>query len=292
MAENNTTNQQGIAGNAGKIFTLHPQLTTDSPRIFSYWQSDRSHKYSSVFFRTYAPLDKVKELCVNLFEAYALIVHDRDVTADGNLKEVHIHVVGRAPRTKGWRVTNFVKFVEETKQATFIQLPISLPSAYEYLTHKNNPEKTQYPTCDIIEHNPDGIRPVSITVEQQKRVENEQFFEDLQQLGRRELAYKYGRDYMKNSRIYHSFVDDTISAEELHKLGKATNELRESLAQLPTYIRESETAERKLGAFLARSLLRERNISVGSILNAVWQVRDFFSELDEDSVLEYLGGEE
>lgn len=74
--------------------------------------------------------------------------------------------------------------------------------SFEYLWHKNDPEKHQYNPDDVC---CDSARYWRSTDEAFHNSENRQFIEDLATLSVVELALKYGRDFIKNCGSYMQF---------------------------------------------------------------------------------------
>ena len=85
-------------------------------------------------------------------------LHDADLNADENEKKDHWHVLVCYP---GPTTFNHVSTVSRSIGATIPQLVHSVKGYYRYLTHKDNPEKTQYLEVDIRHFN--GFRPPDFT---------------------------------------------------------------------------------------------------------------------------------
>lgn len=90
---------------------------------------------------------KLKEYCETRFERYAFIEHKDTYDEDGILIPVHYHITGDMIGSKvafSTRLNDMVSFFR-FKDATGIQIDKykSLAKCIQYLTHKNQPHKTQ-----------------------------------------------------------------------------------------------------------------------------------------------------
>lgn len=192
------TKQQNSKPSA-TIYTLDEGLYTPSEELAQAFSQNRQLTRAVLFIRTYAPLEALRDV-ISTLDAYALIVHDRDTKPDGTPKEAHIHLL--AYRKKGHRITLY----KGLPGNTFVDVPKNKRLAYEYLLHKNHPDKHQYSEKDILAENPGYFYDVPLSPDEAKQEANENFLEDLENLTRRELAIKYGRDYIKNFRAYEDFL--------------------------------------------------------------------------------------
>lgn len=75
-------------------------------------------------------------------------LHDSDKNKDGSLKKPHYHVIlcYKHPTTMN-NVLSFVEFLTTTKHVEPLN---DLLGAYEYLWHKNHPDKAQYKQEDVV----------------------------------------------------------------------------------------------------------------------------------------------
>ena len=127
-------------------------------------------------------------------EHWAYICHDKDET------DKHFHILCTFAKNKSFeRVRAYV----QSDKNTFCQPLEDWTGDYEYLTHSNAPEKFQYSPADIISNDIDFWN---------KKLNNddmgeENFVEDLLSgvLTYRQMAIKYGRDYIRNFRSYEYF---------------------------------------------------------------------------------------
>lgn len=133
---------------------------------------------------------------------WAYIYHDRDYKDDGTLKEPHYHIVARYSnfRTGFAVLKDFVG-----NQNSFCEKCKSLQASYDYLTHKNEPDKTLYDDIEIVHHNPVYWESFIPSVRDRTSLD---LVEDLlseSALDLREMAKKYGRDFIKNYKAYLDF---------------------------------------------------------------------------------------
>lgn len=107
-----------------------------------------------VSFKGYNPSqlsEKLDALCGWLnenSEIYGAILHDKDFTEDGEKKTPHIHAVFELKAVRGVRLgTTLNKICECLRvlpDAVTIEKYTSFEGSFQYLIHKNNPEKYQY----------------------------------------------------------------------------------------------------------------------------------------------------
>lgn len=136
---------------------------------------------------------------------WAYILHDCDDC------EPHYHILIHYSNSRtGLSVLrDFIGF-----QNTRVEKCISPLACYEYLTHKNTPEKYQYSSSRIVTHNPiywEHFIP-SIRDRTNDKIETD-FIEDLlnsEKLDYYTMAKKYGRDFMKNWRSYIDFREEVL----------------------------------------------------------------------------------
>ena len=85
-------------------------------------------------------------------EIYGAIIHDRDFTDDGEKKTIHIHAVFML-KTSGVRLSTTLNNICDATlvmpNAITIDKFTSFEGSFQYLVHKNNPEKAQYPVSSI-----------------------------------------------------------------------------------------------------------------------------------------------
>lgn len=194
-----------------KVFTLTKNCSTPSSSLYTKYKADKTSQFTSLFIRTYGTTEEVERLLeVVKPDEYAYIVHDRDKKDDGSLKEPHIHLL--VYKRNQFRLTKFLTFTEAN---TRIEIPRSKKFAYEYLTHKNNPDKTSYNLSEIIEYH-EKEDTFSLTEQEARDQRNVNLLDDIGVLTRREMAIKYGTDYIKNYERYERFMN-VVRSEEMEK---------------------------------------------------------------------------
>lgn len=184
-----------------KTYKLGGNCFTDVKELYTRYQEDKHFKCFTLFIRTYSTEEEISNLirCIDP-DSYAMILHNRDVNADGTQKEAHYHVL--VYKKAGFRLTPFIKAFS---QNTLIQTARNKTHCYEYLVHKNDPDKAQYSRSEVVEyHRGDDV--FSRTEKERKNSQYAQMLEDMLTLSRRELALKYGRDYMLNYQRYEHFA--------------------------------------------------------------------------------------
>lgn len=83
---------------------------------------------------------------------YAMILHDRDVDENGELKRKHFHIViqTRTPYAKSTILTDIVKEVIVARECVSVRAYDNIKLAVQYLIHKNDVDKEQYDIMGII----------------------------------------------------------------------------------------------------------------------------------------------
>lgn len=172
-------------------------------------------RYRAFFVRTYAPLDALRDVFAYA-DKYAYILHDSDVNADGTPKAPHSHFIVRY--RDNLTPSAFAKKMEQIapNEQTYFSPLGDKYTAIDYMLHRDSKsllaEKHRYPTSAILTEDIDYFLK---SEKEQKEAKNKQFFDDLFEgkLTRKEMAYKYGRDYAKNVRGYEQFVKECSQNE-------------------------------------------------------------------------------
>lgn len=94
-----------------------------------------------------APYDW-KELLNNTFLPIAYIIHDKDLKDDGFIKKEHAHVFVQYGNSTTYK--NIYDIFGNIAANGHIERVISPKGAFDYLTHKNRPEKYQYSDDDVV----------------------------------------------------------------------------------------------------------------------------------------------
>lgn len=157
------------------------------------------------FIRTYLKPEEFEPI-TKAAKNWAYILHDKD----GGEPHYHIIAVFKNARTEdGIRAT-----IPSEQQTRIEIIKNGIEACYRYLTHEDNPEKHHY-SKDEIQSNEKGYF-------EEDKAENEtaeQMLDDiLQGLTLRELARRYGRDFMKNWRKYTEFAYNVMIQEDGNKL--------------------------------------------------------------------------
>ncbi|MDE6020472.1 MAG: replication protein [Ruminococcus sp.] len=105
--------------------------------------STNSHKYWSFLVYPESAISDWRQKIVERGLAFAVSpLHEYDVTSEGQLKKPHHHVLIPYPNSTTF---NNVKNLTVDELRCTIPKPIdNISGAYDYLTHKRNPEKFQY----------------------------------------------------------------------------------------------------------------------------------------------------
>lgn len=166
---------------------------------------------------TYNSLEYV-EAFSKLTSHYAYILHDKDLKEDGTLQSEHYHVLCTFTSNKSFES---VRKLMGGPENTFVHAMTDKFGDYLYLTHKNAPEKYQYPDDIIITNSQEFF--ISST---EKTISNDEFINDISpysMLSKLDLARKYGRDYIKNSRTYHEFAKNAFVEQYFIERGFSDN---------------------------------------------------------------------
>lgn len=190
----------------------------------------KSKLHSLVTYSTEDQLTKVLRAKSDFIEFAEFILHDQDQ------KEPHTHILLllKAPR-ESKDVINWFKRCTDSKGevANTMDKPVgNTYDAHEYLTHKNDKGKYQYKDEQIkvligdvetwlAQETVYDKSEAAKAKKQARQDENDELVDDI--LGGtsyREMARKYGRDYMKNANAYRRYCANIVIEEE-HDIDKA-----------------------------------------------------------------------
>lgn len=145
---------------------------------------------------SYATREEIQPL-LDSAKHWVCILHDRD-EADN-----HYHVLATFHRELSFAQ---VRALVVSDQNTLVNPLNDWVGDYEYLTHKNAPEKAQYDVADL-ESDSFVFWARKANVGMPDDDKNREFVDDLLngRLSYREMAYKYGRDYIRNFHAYDYF---------------------------------------------------------------------------------------
>lgn len=265
-----------------EIYKLFNNVVTDNTELSSKFSKNKYHKVTSLFIRTYADSETIRSFLRDTQAThFAFIYHDKDLTDDGNLKEPHFHVLVH------WdfqvAVYSLRKFFVE--QQTFIQPVLNKRSSFAYLTHANSPEKAQYNDVDVVTND---YNFYTFTEAEKKENDNVTFLEDLNRLSLRDMAIKYGRDFMRNHNRYNAFKIDCSNEQYMLEMQELEQELVHasegmSLASVATYNHD-------FLLFLAENVGTMQNILTPSellVLFATWAKSDICQDYYEKKIRRY-----
>lgn len=144
---------------------------------------------------TYAPLYVVENALnfnFNFIKSYAYILHDKD---EG--KESHIHFIIRLYRPLSLRTVKrwfwCLNDDESSEVNTHPQTCSDVLSYYEYLYHKNHPDKYQYKECSVVCSNRDDFIFADSCIDDTLQ---ECYNAILNGSTPHELVQRYGRDFL------------------------------------------------------------------------------------------------
>lgn len=152
---------------------------------------DRNYSFNIVTYIT--DTEVISDFCSRAFK-YAYILHDKDLNTPP-----HYHIVCTFKQNKSFES---VRKLFPDNQNTIVKKLIDKYGAFEYLTHKNDPDKYQYSDDLVVTNDLKYFsRPLS------KEFSNEQFLFDIcfSTLSQYDLALRYGRDYIIHRAQYLEF---------------------------------------------------------------------------------------
>lgn len=160
-------------------------------------KKDRFYRWSLVI---YGNEEDVLKVC-RASQHYAYILHDKDK------KEPHWHLVCTF---KIWKSLSSIKSIIDNGQNVLGEEIHDKQAAYRYLTHKDNPEKYQYEEEDVKSDNKEFWRG-----EEQGDVA-ELLDDIIDGMSFRDMAIKYGKDFVKNYRAYAHYAA-LVEAQETNE---------------------------------------------------------------------------
>lgn len=106
----------------------------------------KKRNWAMVLYPESAPEDWRQKLAETGLQCAISPLHDKDINPDGTPKKAHYHViiVYSGPTTLG-----VVKGITDSLNQPNPQALEQIRGYYRYLTHKDNPEKYQYPESEI-----------------------------------------------------------------------------------------------------------------------------------------------
>lgn len=160
----------------------------------------RNYSFNIVTYVT--NIESIIDFCSLTFK-YAYILHDKDLN-----KSPHFHIICSFKQNKSF---DSVRKAFPGDQNTLVQKLIDKYSSFEYLTHKNDPDKYQYDDALVVTNDSKYFsRPLS------KEFSNEQFLFDIcfSTLSQYDLALRYGRDYIIHRTQYLEFKNTILFEQD------------------------------------------------------------------------------
>nr|DAP12887.1 MAG TPA: Plasmid like replication protein [Inoviridae sp.] len=167
-------------------------------------KKDRFYRWSLVI---YGNEEDVLKVC-RVSQHYAYILHDKEE------KEPHWHLLCTF---KVWKSLASIKSIIDNGQNVLGEEIHDKQAAFRYLTHKDNPEKYQYEEEDVKSDNKEFWRG-----EEQGDVV-ELIDDIIEGMSFRDMAIKYGKDFVKNYRAYAHYAA-LVEAQETRERIKLLEE--------------------------------------------------------------------
>ena len=195
-------------------------------------------KARELFLVSYLPsiefINDILDKKIKNIKSYAFIYHDKDIYLNdiiddkthevihrkGDFKTPHFHIylrlkTDREPdEIKRWFMPKGLLDFNGLPYNCLSQKVKSSVACFDYLTHKNDPEKYQYSENDIISYNIDSVL-------ENDAIDNSiDIVEDmLSGFSTRELVKRYGRDFIYHYNCYSAIVakikfEDAISPDD------------------------------------------------------------------------------
>lgn len=175
--------------------------------------SSNKHKYWwSILYPESAIKDWREEITMRGLQVAVSPLHEFDVdehSETGELKKPHYHLLFAYPASTTYQ--NVKSLTVDTLHATIPKVVDNVKGAYDYLTHKNHPQKFQY-NPDYIEHyNGFDIEEIAAQSEMEKAEFAMSIIDDIERYQIREYSellryYKATKDFKKfNYATSHTF---------------------------------------------------------------------------------------
>lgn len=152
----------------------------------------------------------------NQIRFYAYILHDKDTNEDGTLKEPHYHIIIVTYNAKTVSAVRrwFYGWVDKEGKDinTLGQACNDIYNAYDYLYHKNQPDKYQYDS-DLIVSNNKGHFLGSADTDIDSATQ--MLFDLVKGVSYRQMAKKYGRDFIFHYQALRVLGYDMICEERV-----------------------------------------------------------------------------
>lgn len=179
-------------------------------------QNERGRKFSCVTYLSDFQLQVALQAHYSAIRGFAYAHHDKDVNKDGTSKEPHTHVVLWLynPSTVG-RIRRWFRAVDsEGKEiTTTAQTCKDVVFAYEYLWHRNDPDKYQY-SKDIVTASDSSLFEKDDPDDNALNALND----ILDGVSLLEVANRYGRDFIYHYKHMQALVGDILAQQEKRDL--------------------------------------------------------------------------
>lgn len=211
--------------------------------------SQAQTKQSRNFFCvTYLTDEQVAEFCQRSdIMHYAYIKHDKDDKAP------HTHILLRFNNNRSLQsVTRIFKEYGKGKDNgkdvnTMVEIAEDLTASFDYLTHKNQPEKHQYEDDEVISDDVGYFRGIFSSAPKNEENTAFQILMDMESgTSLRELARRYGREIIINFGRYNDFLLIMKERERQEKEREFTKVINKTIAEENLQkIEERENAKNK-----------------------------------------------
>jgi len=178
---------------------------------------ERSRNYAMITYHPQEVIEKVLQgyMAVGRIRHYAWIVHDKDMDGDGKLKEKHIHLLLNLNNAM---TVTAVRSLFPDGQNTLAQVVYDRACSFDYLIHKDKPDKYQYPDTDIVADDIEYWKSL------QKGDSNENLAmcivdDIINKVDYRTMVMRYSREYIINRHKYEELAS-LITFEENEKKKK------------------------------------------------------------------------
>lgn len=108
----------------------------------------QSRSFLLIFYQEDSHLERIVSILNENHFKYSYILHDMDSDSDGVLKKAHYHFVINSNKLYTIKGLSSLLCLEPR----FIRECLHLKGSIDYLTHKNDPSKYQYPDTDVYTH--------------------------------------------------------------------------------------------------------------------------------------------
>lgn len=161
-----------------------------------------SYRTRNIFVETYATEEEIVATLTQhqkSIRAYAYIWHDKDVRSDGTPKEPHWHVLIILHNSSCCNAV--IKWFKKYASCNTFAEPVktTVPEAYDYLTHKNDKNKSPYDDTNIVHGNLEYWMKISDDADDDDNVARQIIDDIMQGTPYYDMVIRYGREWV----IYH-----------------------------------------------------------------------------------------